>query len=142
MMLDNNFQPCIIAPTRIVSGNKPSLVDNIFINTVEKCISGNLFEKISDHMPNFVIFENAKDKPKRKITLKRDTKNFDAIKFQEDLRNKILTDIKDYENINESYEFFHISALRLRAEDFCLFFGRFYNFHFLFTQSLIPFPER
>ena len=107
MMLDNNFQPCIIAPTRIVSGNKPSLVDNIFINTVEKCISGNLFEKISDHMPNFVIFENAKDKPKRKITLKRDTKNFDAIKFQEDLRNKILTDITNYENINESYDFFH-----------------------------------
>jgi len=107
MMLDNNFQPCINAPTRIVNGSKPSLVDNIFVNSIEKCISGNLFEKISDHMPNFVIFENAKDKPKRKITLKRDTRNFDAIKFQDDLRDKILRDIENYENINESYDFFH-----------------------------------
>ena len=51
-------------------------------------------------MPNFVIFENARDKPKRKISLKRDTKNFDAIKFQEDLRDIILSNIDNYENIN------------------------------------------
>ena len=55
MMLKNGYQPCITEPTRIVNGNKPSLIDNIFSNSVEKCISGNLFDKISDHLPNFVI---------------------------------------------------------------------------------------
>ena len=40
MMLNNSYQPCITEPTRIMNGNKPSLVDNIFSNSVEKCISG------------------------------------------------------------------------------------------------------
>ena len=46
MMLNNSYQPCITEPTRIVHGNKPSLVDNIYSNTLDTCFSGNLFEKI------------------------------------------------------------------------------------------------
>ena len=64
MMLNNSYQPCITEPTRIINGNKPSLVDNIFSNSVEKCYSGNLLEKISDHLPNFVIYENVYNKRK------------------------------------------------------------------------------
>ena len=30
MMLNNGYQPCITEPTRIMNGNKPSLVDNFF----------------------------------------------------------------------------------------------------------------
>ena len=30
-MLNNSYQPCITEPTRMVFGNKPSLVDNIFL---------------------------------------------------------------------------------------------------------------
>ena len=30
------IQPCITEPTRIVGRNKTSLIDNIFINTVNK----------------------------------------------------------------------------------------------------------
>ena len=41
MMLENSLQPCIIEPTRIVPSSKPSLVDNIFSNSVEAVISGN-----------------------------------------------------------------------------------------------------
>ena len=85
MMLDNSYQPCITEPTRIVNGNRPSLVDNIFSNSVEKCISGNLFEKISDHLPSFVIFENVKNKPKPKLTKRRNMKLMDPLKFQGDL---------------------------------------------------------
>ena len=36
MMIENSFQPCILEPTRIVQGNKPSLVDNIFSNSKER----------------------------------------------------------------------------------------------------------
>ena len=71
MMLNNGYQPCITEPTRIVNGNKPSLVDNIFSNTVEKCISGNIFDKISDHLPNFAMIENIKSKPKPKSFKRR-----------------------------------------------------------------------
>ena len=35
MTLQNNFQPCITEPTRVINGNKPSLLDNIFTNTIE-----------------------------------------------------------------------------------------------------------
>ena len=66
MMLNNSYQPCISEPTRIIHGNKPSLVDNIFSNSIDKCISGNILDKISDHLPSFVIFENTKSKPKPK----------------------------------------------------------------------------
>ena len=37
------YQPCIIEPTRCVNGSRPTLIDNIFINLIEKHItSGNL----------------------------------------------------------------------------------------------------
>ena len=36
IMLSNFLQPCILEPTRVVNNNRPSLVDNIFINSIEK----------------------------------------------------------------------------------------------------------
>ena len=46
IMSSNLFQPHIIGPTRIISGNKPSIVDNIFTSFTDKhTISGNLFDK-------------------------------------------------------------------------------------------------
>ena len=35
-MYSNFLQPCIIEPTRIVPGNRPSLVINIFMNIIDK----------------------------------------------------------------------------------------------------------
>ena len=53
-MYTNVLQPCILEPTRFVDSNKPSLVDNIFTNAINKnIIRGNLLTKLSDHMPNF-----------------------------------------------------------------------------------------
>ena len=58
-MYSNFFQPCILEPTRITSNNRPSLLDNIFINTHDKEVySGNIIDKISDHIPNFAIINN------------------------------------------------------------------------------------
>ena len=84
-MLEHNFQPCITEPTRITNTNKPSLVDNIFTNSFENPVSGNILEQISyDHLPNFVILDNANI---RKVgeSVKRDKKNLDVTKFQNDL---------------------------------------------------------
>ena len=59
IMYSNFFQPCILEPIRILSNNRPSLLDNIFINTRDKGVySGNMIDKISDHMPNFAIINN------------------------------------------------------------------------------------
>ena len=62
-MLDYGFQPCITEPTRITNSNKPSLVNNIFVNIFDNPVSGNILEQISyDHLPNFVILDKGKSK--------------------------------------------------------------------------------
>ena len=84
-MLQNNFQPCITEPTRITNANKPSLVDNIFINTFDDPICGNILEHISyDHLPNFAILDH-EHKNKKQSIKKRDKRNFDKQKFLADL---------------------------------------------------------
>ena len=56
MMYSNFYQPHIIYPTRIVPNAKPSLLDNIFSNCIyNDIISGNIIDKISDHLPNFIF---------------------------------------------------------------------------------------
>ena len=109
MMLKNSYQPCIDEPTRIINGNKPSLVDNIFSNAVENCISGNILDKISDHLPNFVIIENVKSKPKQKPIKRRNMKNSNELNYQADLllllrKLRSNTELYDAET---AYSFFH-----------------------------------
>ena len=73
-MLEYSFQPCILEPTRITNANKPSLVDNIFINTFDDPTSGNILEHISfDHLPNFIVM-NHENRKKLDTKMKRDKK--------------------------------------------------------------------
>ena len=113
MIFENNFQACILGPTRIIDGNNPSLLDNIFSNSIENTISGNLFDKISDHMPNFVIIENVKTSAKKKPIKRRDLKNFDKNKFQADLIHSILPEIEDVVNAEDAYILFHEKYLSI-----------------------------
>ena len=109
MMLTNGYQPCITEPTRIVNGNKPSLVDNIFSNSIETCISGNRFEKNSDHLPSFVIVETVKGKSKPKYIKRRNMKNFNIDHFQADL-NLILEERLKFDDVETAYNFFHSNS--------------------------------
>ena len=80
IMYDNLLQPCILEPTRIVNGNKPALIDNIFINTLNKnAISGNLTSKISDHMPNFLLLSDTIEKT---TPLKKNVRDFSKFKVE------------------------------------------------------------
>ena len=109
MMLNNSYQTCITELTRIAYGNKPSLVDNIFSNSVEKCISGNILNKISDHLPKFVIFENVKTKQKPNKFRRRNMKNSDESKYQADLL-LLLRELQgntELYNAEIAYNFFH-----------------------------------
>ena len=59
LMLSNHCQPTIMQSTRFSSENRPSLVDNIFINSIEHdTYSGNTISKITDHLPNFVFINH------------------------------------------------------------------------------------
>ena len=69
---------------------KPAtLLDNTFINYQEyKCISGNIKSFISDHLPQFIIFENFKENNITKNdsqTEFRDFKNFNMDIFERDI---------------------------------------------------------
>ena len=103
------LQPCILEPTRIVDGNKPSLVDNIFTNAISKnIISGNLLNKLSDHMPNFIFvlkISTPQHKEDRKF---RDTKNLDETKYKADLSKiNILASVANSVDINEVFNDYH-----------------------------------
>ena len=111
-MYSHFFEPCITEPTRIVGRNKPSLIDNIFINACTKSLNaGNITDKISDHLSNFLIIQNLKEeKIKRKIQI-RDMKNFKLEKFSTDLEKAEPMDFSETSNLNEMYNRFHQKLL-------------------------------
>ena len=119
MMIENSFQPCILEPTRIVQGNKPSLVDNIFSNSIEPVTSGNLYQKISDHLPNFVIFNNIKSQKKKEFVKKRCPKpNFDLAKLQNDLLQLILYKIVNFDDFYKAFDYSHKMLLNILNEHY------------------------
>ena len=104
-MLENNLQPCITEPTRITNANKPSIVDNIFINTLENPMSGNILEHISfDHLPNFIIIEH--EQINTKIKIKK--RYFNQKEFLNELQNPIIIqEIENAQNTNMAYEIYN-----------------------------------
>ena len=119
MMLENSYQPCILEPTRIVQGNKPSLVDNIFSNSIEPVVSGNLYQKLSDHLPNFAILNNAKTQKKKEFVKKRCPKpNFDIARFQTDLLELILYRIVNYDDFYKAFDYSHKMILNILNEHY------------------------
>ena len=109
-MLSNFCQPHIIQPTRIVDNAKPSLVDNIFFNSIEyETKSGNIISKISDHMPNFIILEKLDLRTTKVIKIqRRDFTKINPQKFTVDIKGFDLTKtLKQHNNVNQSYDVFH-----------------------------------
>ena len=117
IMSSSSLQPCITKPTRIVSYNRPSLVDNIFVNTYDKTIfSGNLLDQITDHLANFIIIKNLSLKPQIKKIRIRDMKNFNQEKYIQDIKEMDNLNFHLYKDVNGMliiFSFFRISLLRL-----------------------------
>ena len=108
------LQPCITEPTRIIQGNRPSLVDNIFTNIFNKELySGNILDKITDHLPNFLIIKNIKNYYKIKNIKLRDMINFNHDKYLSDLQE--LDDINwlQFEDINEAFNAYQNKFLEI-----------------------------
>ena len=86
--LSNNFMPHITLRTRVAQ-KSATLIDNILINHYEyKCISSNITSFISDHLPQFIIFEKFKENNITKNdnqTVFRDFKTLNMDAFERDL---------------------------------------------------------
>ena len=77
----NFFQPYIMQPTRITN-HSATLIDNIFFNSIEHfTISGNIVYDLSDHLPNFLIFNKFSSLPSNVKIFKRDYSKFDQQAF-------------------------------------------------------------
>ena len=74
-----------------------------------QCTSGNFLEKISDHLPNFLIIENLNYHIKNKgKPYKRDYANFDEENLINDIKKQKLTEnISKINDLNEKYNTFH-----------------------------------
>ena len=102
IMLSNFCQPHIIQPTRIVDNAKPSLVDNIFFNSIEyETKSGNITSNISDHLPNFIILEKLDFRTTKAIKIqRRDFTKFNPQKFIVDIKGLDLSNtLKQHNNV-------------------------------------------
>ena len=83
-IVENGMLPFIHQPTRIIDSSA-TLIDNIFSNNIEdESISGNLFIKLSDHLPQFLIIHRTEDRHKQANFYKHDYQKFDKESFQDD----------------------------------------------------------
>ena len=68
-------------------------VDNIFVNIYDKEIhSGNIIEKVTDHLPNFAIIRNMRNKLQKQKSKIRNMKTSNKTKY--------FNDIKELHNLN------------------------------------------
>ena len=104
------FTPQILGPTRITENEQASLIDNFFIHFNDlHCTSGNFFEKISDHLPNFLMIEKVSYhlKKKKEKPSKRDYTNFDEENLIKDIGKLNLTEnILKINDLNKKYDAF------------------------------------
>ena len=118
LMYSNFFQSCILELTRVVLNSRPSLIENIYINTYDKTIhGGNFLEKVTDHMPNFCIIEDTfKVKKNRKIRI-RDMQQFEKDKFLKDLEELKNPDLLQYKDCNIMYSKFNEKYLQINDKN-------------------------
>ena len=95
------FAPFILQPTRVTETSQ-TLIDNIFLNSFEySTFSGNITAQISDHLIQFVVLNDLIVPLRHQNTnqFKRNFKNFDKVKFKEDISNIDLNALfSQYEN--------------------------------------------
>ena len=113
LMFTSFYQPLILQPTRYTDRHRPSLVDNIFINSLDlNIVSGNLTAKISDHMPNFVLIDKKINRNPISKSIKRDFRNFNESNFASDISDTNLV-LDNSTNLETKYEYFQNSILNV-----------------------------
>ena len=107
IMYANNLQPTIDKPTRVIKGQKPSLIDNIFTNAIDKdIVTGNLLSKITDHMPNFILMRDFNLDHKKMTKTVRLGKNVDIEQFKKDVNDIDLSPVLHLDS-DEIFDYYH-----------------------------------
>ena len=85
------------------------MLDNIFTNAIDKDITtGNLIEKINDHMPNFIVMKDIIFEHKNIDKKVRSFKNFDLESYQNDINSiDLLPILANSDDINEICKYYH-----------------------------------
>ena len=96
----NGLLPLIIHPSRVVEGQKPSLIDNIFCNNIDNfVISGNIYFKLSEHFSQFASVNRGKIDVKKIVMFGRDYKNFSSEDYRDDVSLQQWMSTSDDPNI-------------------------------------------
>lgn len=78
--------PFILHPSRVVEGQVPSLIDNIFSNNInDKILSGNIYLNLSEHFSQFASIKRNKIDVKKIDMFGRDFSKFSGEKFRDDV---------------------------------------------------------
>ena len=85
-LTSHGILPYIIHPTRVVEGQTPSLIDNIFSNNVnENVISGNIYLTLSEHFSQFASIIRDKIDIKKVNMTGRNWKGFSDDLYRDDV---------------------------------------------------------
>ena len=89
--------PLILHPSRVVDGNIPSLIDNIFSNNIDhETVSGNIYLNLSEHFPQFASINRGKIDVKKILMFGRDMSKFNEQNYRDDVSiQKWLHDTDD-----------------------------------------------
>ena len=105
MMVSHYLLTCILHPTR-VTDHSTTIIDNIFFNTLEfDTLSGNLFTKISDDLPQFLVIQNAAVDYKNRSLFQYDYSKFSEHLFLDDFKKLSWEDILYNRNSNINVKF-------------------------------------
>ena len=78
--------PFIIHPSRVMEGQTPSLIDNIFSNNVqENVLSGNIYLTLSEHFSQFSSVVRDKNDIKKIKIFGRDFSGFSEESYRDDV---------------------------------------------------------
>ena len=100
----NFLQPCITEPTRAPSKNRRTLINNIFVNIYDKQLfAGNFLDKLSDHLPNFLIINNIENSLKKRKIIVRDFKKFNKHHYLQDITELNNIDFLQCKDVIQMY---------------------------------------
>ena len=86
LLNSNGLLPLILHPSRVVEGQVPSLIDNIFSNNINnKIISGNIYLNLSEHFCQFSAIKREKIDTKKIDMFGRDYSKFTEQNFRDDV---------------------------------------------------------
>ena len=111
------FHQMIQGMTRAWSGQEDSLIDQCWMNSPGRLIySKNVVRSFSDHNLIMVSFRTKNKLENRHEILKRERKNFDKIKYKNDIQSIDWSGFYESENIDYLNSFFEREVLKILDE--------------------------